>query len=206
MKPKIENLTASQEAKVLAYRQRYFAQATSMVRADRPKAEAAARRMAEIGGVKVERVVWANSPEEGKRKYDEVWASLRASLRASISDSLWASLGASLWASLSDSLWASLRDSIRNALWASLRDSIRASISDSLSDSGWLAFYTFGRDELAIEYDVPASELLHLHEEIAASCFALWILPGAVILCERPTRCETVDGRLVGIEWAKEKP
>ena len=149
---RIEKLTPEQEAKVVEWRERFFAQATSTERADRPRADAAARRLAEIGGVKVNNVVWAASVVDGQKAYEAAWASLRDSL--------------------GDSLW----------------------------DSGWTAFYAFGR-ELGVEYDPKYAEILELHEEIGASCFALWIVPGTVILCERPSKCEIVGGRLVNIEW-----
>jgi hypothetical protein len=54
---------------------------------------------------------------------------------------------------------------------------------------------------LGVKHDKRSAELLHLYEEIQASCFALWIAPGKVILCERPAACEIVDGRLVGMAW-----
>jgi hypothetical protein len=154
---KIETLTAEQQAKVQEYRDRYFALATNTDPADRPRAEAAARRVAEIGGVKVKVVVWVLSPEEGAKVYGDRWASLR------------------------DSLWASL--------WASC----------------WIAFYAFGRDVLGVRYEARDSELLTLYREMLESAFAFWVVPGMVILCERPARCEVQDGRLVGIEWREEQ-
>jgi hypothetical protein len=33
------------------------------------------------------------------------------------------------------------------------------------------------------------------------SCFAVWIVPGTVILCERPATVEIKGGRLVGLTW-----
>ena len=238
-------LTPEQTAQIAEYRERYFAQATSTKPADRPRADAAARRLAEIGGVNVAHVVWVASPADGAAEYGRAWASLRDSLRASLGaslrdslrDSLRASLGASLRASLGaslrdslrDSLWASLgaslrdslRDSLWDSLWASLRDSLRASLRDSLRaslrdslwdslwaslgaslwDSGWLAYYSYGVEFLGVSCGNRERELLRLHNEIAASCFALWIVPGMVILCERPATVEVVDGRLVGLTW-----
>jgi len=241
----ITALTPEQTAKIAEYRERYFAQATSTKPADRPRADAAARRLAEIGGVNVAHVVWVASPADGAAEYGRAWASLSDSLRGSLRDSLWASLSDSLWgslwaslsdslrgslrdslwaslraslrgslrdslrASLSDSLWASLwaslsdslRDSLSDSLWASLRGSLRDSLRASLSDSGWLAYYSYGVEFLGVSCGDRERELLGLHNEIAASCFALWIVPGAVILCERPATVEVVDGRLVGLTW-----
>jgi len=181
----ITALTPEQTAKIAEYRERYFAQATSTKPADRPRADAAARRLAEIGGVNVAHVVWVASPADGAAEYGRAWASL--------------------WASLRDSLWASLRDSLRASLGASLRDSLWDSLGDSLGaslwDSGWLAYYSYGVEFLGVSCGDRERELLGLHNEIAASCFALWIVPGMVILCERPATVEVVDGRLVGLTW-----
>ena len=157
----ITALTPEQTAKIAEYRERYFAQATSTKPADRPRADAAARRLAEIGGVNVAHVVWVASPADGAAEYGRAWGSLGASLR----DSFGASLGA------------------------------------SLRDSGWLAYYSYGVEVLGVSCGNRERELLGLHNEIAASCFALWIVPGMVILCERPATVEVVDGRLVGLTW-----
>jgi len=207
----IEKLTPDQESKIAEYRDRYFAQATSTTPADRPLAEKAARRMAEIAGVKINEVVWGENPGDGYQQYDRLRASLSDSLRASLRASLWASLSDSLRASLRASLSDSLSDSLRASLWASLSDSLIASLSDSLWaslsdslraslwDTGWLAYYSCAVDVLGVEIDEKNTEILYLHNEIAASCFAVWIVHGAVILCERPTEVEIIDGKLVNI-------
>jgi hypothetical protein len=105
---------------------------------------------------------------------------LRVSLRELLGESLWDSLGESRWASVSDSLWNSLRT------------------------SDWFAFYSFCVDELKIKIDDSTHGKLRLHNDIAASCFALWMVPGTIILCERPKSVEIIDGRLVNItEWRK---
>jgi hypothetical protein len=136
---------------------------------------------------------------------DSLWDSLGDSLRDSLGDSLWDSLGDSLRDSLGDSLGDSLRDSLgdslRDSLGDSLWDSLWDSLGDSLWDTGWLAFYSFCAEELNIKIDELTREKLRLHNEIAASCFAFWIVPGTIILCERPSRIEITNGKLVGIEW-----
>jgi hypothetical protein len=236
---KIEKLTPEQEAKIAAERKRYCDLATSTSPADRKKAETAVRELADIAGVQINRVVWVNSPEEGRREHDAAWdslwdslgASLSASLSASLWDSLRDSLRASLWdsmgvslsaslrdslgASLRASLWASLRaslrDSLRDSLWdslgaslgASLWDSLGASLWDSLWDTGWLAFYAIPRDIIGVEYAKDAQRKLDLWIATLESCFAMWIVPGTAILCERPATVEIVDGKLVGLTWRK---
>jgi len=165
MSKKITELTSAQRAQVAVYRDRYWRQAISTEPADRPRAEAAARRLAEIGGVNISRIVWVESPLAGSEQYGAAWASL--------SDSLWASLSDSLW----DSLWASLRD------------------------QPWLCWCTYAVEVLEIDCSDEHFELLRLHNEIAASCFALWIVPGTVILCERPSEVEIKGNKLVGLSW-----
>jgi hypothetical protein len=60
------------------------------------------------------------------------WASVWASVGASVWASVRASVGASVWASVrdsvGDSVWASVRDSVRDSVWASVRDSVRDSV------------------------------------------------------------------------------
>jgi hypothetical protein len=159
---KIEKLTREQTAQIAVYRERYRQQAINTTPADRPRAEAAAQRLAEIAGLKNCGVHWVASPAEGRMVYGKI--SPEVSLRASRWNSLSASLSASLSDSLSDSIWNSL--------------------SASLSDS--LCFYSFTVEQLKIDIDDKNRELLVLHNEIAASCFAAWLVPGKIIMCERP--------------------
>jgi hypothetical protein len=68
-----------------------------------------------------------------------VWASVGASVRASVGDSVWASVGASVRASVMDSVWASVGASVRasvgDSVWASVWASVRASVMDSVGAS-----------------------------------------------------------------------
>ena len=217
----IEKLTDDQLTKVSEYRDRYFQAATSTEPADRERAEEAAKRLADICGVKISDILWAKSPSDVPSLSDSLSDSLRDSLSDSISDSLRDSLSDSISDSLSDSLWNSLWDSLWDSLSDSLRDSLRDSLSDSISDSlwnslwdslsdslwdslwetGWLSFLSYCVDILEINIDDQAQELLRLYNEIATSCFAVWIIPGAIILCDRPKSVEIVNKRLVGIKW-----
>ena len=205
----IKGLSKEQEKKLFEYRERYFNQATSVEPADRCRSEAAGRRLAEIAGVRCESVHWVASPQEGA----SLMASLRASLSASIRSSLWDLFRSSIRSSLSDSIWDSLRSSLSDSLLASisasLSDSLWESLSDSISDSlwdtGWLAYYSYAVEELVVKIDEKARELLYLHNEIAASCFAIWIVLGAVILCERPEYVDIKYGKVVSIKWRKQE-
>ena len=71
------------------------------------------------------------------------WASVCASVRASVWDSVWASVGDSVWDSVGASVWASVwasvgasvGASVYASVWASVWDSVRASVGDSVWDS-----------------------------------------------------------------------
>ena len=201
----IEKLTPEQEQRLQQHRDEWFRIATSTELADRRSAEVAARELAELGGVKVQRVVWVTTPEAGagecRASFDvALRASLRASLSDSLSDSLRVSLRVSLWASLWASLSDSLRASLSDSLWASLSDSLGDSLSNSLWDSPWVAWYLFGA-ELGVQYDADSYRKLELTAQLLRSCFACWIGLGVVVLCERPATVEIQDGKLVGLTW-----
>jgi hypothetical protein len=67
------------------------------------------------------------------------WASVRASVRASVWDlvraSVWDLVRASVWDSVMDSVWDSVMDSVTDSVWASVRDSVMDSVRDSVWDS-----------------------------------------------------------------------
>ena len=186
---KIEKLTPEQEAMVVATRERFFTAATSTI-TDRAKAEAAIAIIVAPALKKYE-VNWCSDLEQVK----QLRASLSDSLRASLSDSL----RASLRASLSDSLSASLRDSLRDSLSASLWDSL----SDSLWDSGWIAFYVLPQISGLVTYEPEQQSRLQAFADFAESAFALWVIPGHVIVLEKPKSVKVVDGKLVDISWDK---
>jgi hypothetical protein len=214
-------LTKEQEARIVEYREKYWNQAISTDRADKPRAEAAAQKLAEIGGVKNPKIIWVSSPDEGDTicksfrnslsdsLRNSLWNSLSDSLVASLKHPLWNSLIKSLQMSLIDSLWNSLRDSLWNSLWNSLRASLQNSLNyslwgsfrNSLRDSNWLCFYTYGVEILNIKCNNNALKLLKLHNEIASSCFAMWITPESVILCDRPKSVEVENGNVVDMKW-----
>jgi len=177
----IEQLTPEQEQRLQQHRDEWFRLAASTEPAERPAAEAAARELAELGGVKVQRVVWVTTPEAGTAEWRASFTDAPSTL---LRDSLWASLRTSLWASLWDSLW----DSLCASPWASLRD------------SPWIAWYLFGA-EIGVQYNAEAHRKLDLTEQLLRSCFACWIGLGVVVLCERPATVEIQDGKLVGLTW-----
>ena len=61
------------------------------------------------------------------------WASVWASVRASVWDSVWDNVRTSVWASV----WDSVRASVWDSVWASVWDSVRASVWASVRTSVW---------------------------------------------------------------------
>lgn len=200
-----EKFDIEQQQNITKYREKYFAQATSCEPAERRRAETAVRKMGKLSGIKTDKICWVNNPIEAASMSASLWESLSELLSESLSESLWDPLSASLCASLSaslsvplwDSLWASLSDSLSDSLSVPLRDSLW----DSLRDTGWLCFYSYCVEVLGIDADESTREKLRLHNEIAASCFAIWIMPSAAILCERPQSVNIVNKKLVNIQW-----
>lgn len=196
----IDRLTEEQERRIAEYRERYWQQATSTEPADRPRAQAAARAMAELEGIKIERCIWLENTEHG-----DVLSLQRASLAAWTRNSLAATLECfvtvTVYETLRDSLETSLNDLLKTSQLSLLVESLRDSLVDSLWDTGWLAFYTYAAEVLGVEYLPEDAEKLRLHNELASSCFALWLVPGTAILCERPAAVTVAAGRLVGFEW-----
>ena len=186
--------------------------------ADRAKAEAAALVL--VPGAQIH---WVNTPQGGDSLSDSLRDSLCDSLCDSLSDSLrdslWDSLSASLMDLYRDSLWGSLRDLLRDSLSASLCDSLSDSFSDSLCDSLRASFWDSFWDSLRASFwDSHHTPLAHIArslnptasnphwdaiEALHESCFAIWVLPGHVILCERPSVVEMRDGRVVYMWWKR---
>ncbi len=85
-----------------------------------------------------------------------VWASVRASVllsvgasvRDSVWDSVWNSVRDSVWNSVWDSVWDSVWNSVWNSVWASVRDSVWASVGASVRDSVWASVGASVRDSV----------------------------------------------------------
>lgn len=131
------------------------------------------------------------------------WTAVRASLRPSLSNllcsSLWISFESSLRASLWNSFMIPFDTSLKNILWRLLLDSFR----DSITDLASLMYYNYAVDVLGINVDDSDKKLLALNNEVAASCFAAWIAPKTIILCERPKTVKIEGGKLVELTWRK---
>jgi len=210
---KTEKLTEKQQVELEEYRNEIFQQAVS-TRTDKEKAERDALRLVD-GVLEKPEIHWVKSPGEAKKLYvslenslrnslwDSLWGSLWDSLRDSLQYSLRYSLWDSLWGSLWDSLWYSLWDS----LWDSLRDSLWGSLQDSLWGSLWgsaqIAFYRFPEKIGLVKYDEEDSNLLKCYEKLLQSCFAIYVLPGHIILVEKPVKIEVKDGKLVNIQFGE---
>jgi hypothetical protein len=169
MAPRTAPLTATEQAQLQAYHQRYLAAGLATAPADRPRAEAALAAVYRRVGRDPVPVVWVASPLTaslllaglqgspetalGGRLWASLWDSLGDSLRASLSASLSASLGASLSASLGDALAASLEaalgDRLGASLSASLGDALAASLEAALGDRLGASLWSSLGDALA---------------------------------------------------------
>ena len=223
---KITKLTPEQEQQIAVYRDRYFKLATSTKPVDLEEGKRAALRLAELAGVDNCEIVIVDNPYEGYNRWNSIrdslsvslGDSLRVSLRVSLGDSLWNSIWESISDSLRDSIWESISDSLSDSIWESisdsLRDSLRDSISDSLSDSlrdsiwdiiwdaNWLAYYTYAVEVLSIECSNRHRELLKCYTTIAENFSALWIVPGKIILCNKPTNVTIKNGEVTDMQWS----
>jgi len=102
---------------------------------------------------------------------------------------------------LYDSLRDSLIGSLSELLGNSLRDLLSGSLSGSPWDSGFISYYRFPEIAGLVQYDEKVSVMLRCYEELLESCFAMYALPGHIILLEKPKLVKVDDGKLVGIEW-----
>ena len=191
---KTEKLTEKQQVELEEYRNEIFQQVVS-TRTDKEKAEKYALRLID-GVIESPEIHWVKNPQEAKKLYDSLWGSL--------SDSLWSSLWGSLWGSLESSLWDSLRDSLESSLWDSLRDSLWGSMWNSLCDSRWIAFYRFPEKIGLVKYPEKYSNMLKCYEKLLQSCFAIYAVPGHVILVENPSQVTIKEGKLINIQFGEE--
>ena len=132
-------LTATEQAQLQAYHQRYLAAGLATAPADRPRAEAALAAVYRRLGRDPVPVVWVASPLTASLLIaalqgslgDDVGDTLGNNLGAALADSL----GAALGASLTDSLWHSLGTTLGAGLWATLETSLAAAVAASLRGS-----------------------------------------------------------------------
>jgi hypothetical protein len=220
------SITPEQLTRIHACRDRFFA-ATISTTTDRPKAEVA---VAEIVAGKLEKyeVHWCASPAEASALHEKLWGSLGAPIRASLCASFADSFLDSLPEAFNDSLGALIRDPIWGPFhlesfywglrWRTLRDSIVlhkapfssetkrafswvlwASLWVSLKDTEWIACCAFAAAE-GLEYEPEQQARIDAFVALTESAFALYVLPGHVILVEKP-KAVTCIGGLTSFEW-----
>lgn len=120
----------------------YLSRVTSTLPADRPRAEAAAKRLAVILKIKTNEVTWVFDPQIASDEF------LKADNPA----------------------------------------------------MAWEASMVFADDVIGIS-EGYSNEEMQLLEELDASCFAAFIMPGKIILCDRPAMVGLRDGYLVPTSW-----
>lgn len=112
-----------------------------------------------------------------------------------------------------DPIWNSVRNLINNlpGHWVSYKVSsgvvgllwefFDEAVYNSIRESFRLTYDTYAVDVLGVNVSEKALELLELRKEITASCFAVWLVPGHIILCDRPKHVEIKDNWLKKITW-----
>ena len=168
---KIERLTDEQIARFPEFIERWTKIGLCAEPADRPRAEAGVRLAYQCAGLNPpETIVWCGSPlangltralvmglkEPEIKTMTSVGASVRDSVRDSVSASVRASVGTSVrdsvWASVMDSVRASVRasvmDSVADSVRASVRASVMDSVADSVADSVWASVRASVRDSV----------------------------------------------------------
>jgi hypothetical protein len=200
----IIELTPEQNAKVTEYYNRYFDQAISTEPSDHNSAEKAAKLLVKLGGVEVSQVVWISSPQERWNVVVGEPGSFKGFLKKPFASQIEYYFEKSLQSSLKRPLPGVLREDIRDWLWAHLWNfdkDLNESFYSSLWDTAFVAFYTFCFSELGVRSEKMAEKALYLMNDLLISCFAFWVIPGTIILCERPKSFEVRDGTCVGIKW-----
>lgn len=208
---KTYKLTKSQEKQLEEYRDEIFQYAVS-TETNKEKAEKAALELTK-DVLKNPEIHWVTSPEEGKKLYDSLggslydffWDSLSGSLQKLLNDSLQKFLSDSFddffWYSFDDFFWYSLVNFLSDSWRYSLVNFLYNSLKDFLRDSGWVAFYRFPEKIGIVKYEEKESKMLKCYEELLQSCFAIYVLPGHIILVEKPKKTEVKEGKLIHIEW-----
>jgi len=132
-----------------------------------------------------------------------VFGALRATFYDALCGTLFTSLRCSLHGSLSEARYDSLRlsDTIYTAKLDIFYSSLFDLLYNAVYDSGRTALYSFCRDVLGVVYDPVKSHQLDLWNTLWESCFAAWITPKTIVLCERPKTVKIVDGKLDSFTW-----
>ena len=202
---KITKLTAEQDQKINEYRDRFFRMATSTKPGDKERAKEAALRLAEIEGFENCEVKFIKIPNRSIPMHGSQDNFIDNSLSNSIIDSLRVYSGdllsSSLVTTLSDSIRYYLRESLEYHynLWTY----IQYSTWSLWVDTGWVAYYSFIIEELGIKHSDEPRKLFSLYRELSDNCSAIWIIPGTIIICEKPISVEIEDGKLISIEWGE---
>lgn len=227
----ITELTPDQMSSIEDYITRYRVLCLRTDPADKPVAECASRLLAYHLGFLESRtaIAWVNSTDEGialneqswKRSIQTLSATLLhvpigvvAMIRTSFMFTPWhhqrAVMIASLCRTVREEMDPQLHGRIRNRLRGQLRDSLRdelwpdllPAICATLRDTEWVAYYTYGSAVLGLVYGPDVSMLLRVFNDLLSSCFAVWLTPEMIILCERPESIDSeADARIVRLKW-----
>jgi hypothetical protein len=241
---------ATPEQQRAAHFEAAFQLATATAPADRPRAERAAKALAQRAGVKVHCTQWVADPTAGpaavqaawKRFRDGLWKRLKNALgedlRPGIRVAFLTWLKNGLGVDLPSFFQFTVQNHIRQQTVGDLERLLRAIPVSSPVFAAGIPLRRRLQDELpagsaarvpvaddgliwhslrdtarlaACRYEafpeIFRAELAQLFrdlewlQELQESCFAAWLVPGTLILCERPTTVELADGMVKEMTW-----
>ena len=168
---------------------------------------------------------FANDDRPYKKLWNCLWVkatkSLKSTCKDSVSSGVWHMLKQDIRYRLTGRLWNDLMVSIGDNRWRGLvgcykfnidlgfkvnsygtgefADSFKGTMISNLMDTGWLSFYSFA-EKIGVEFSREDSEKLKCYRKILTHCFAIYIMPGHVILVEKPRSVYVRHNTLHGIE------
>jgi hypothetical protein len=212
---KVDSLTPSQSSRLAEIRQEFFERATS-TKTDRVRATDDMNMLISVlpyaAGYGTDAdftkpsFTWFTSPHKCQEFYQSIRRlrvhthSVRDSIEMSpiygqvITSRVLQSTNSSLWNQLIDPLWLDRSSKIVEVLadcaW------------NSLVDLPWVAQYTFLSEFPEVKLPTEALTRLLALKQLLSNCFAVWVAPRNIILCDNPIRVEIQDGQVAGLEFS----
>ena len=193
---KLSALTMPQQTQLSQMREEFFAWATS-TKTDREAAEEAVASLVSLDLEPGYKVTWVTNPRAGRDLTESLLATYTPisiypghTLWNDICSTARQYIDGQLLIDLDSMILNPLRKNLTNhgkfSLHHELHEVGRRRVHDCLSSPGYIARYKF-YETLGTQYSPKTAERLNGSVGVLKSAFALWVLPGQVILCDKPT-------------------
>ena len=209
---KVDSLTPSQSSRLVEIRQEFFKYATTTLtrRGDTSAFMGDLLSVYDLpymdsGRDHAPEFTWFSNPKKCRDFYKSLQQpkvhthSVRDSIELSpiyghvITSSVLQSVTNALWNPLIGSLWLNRTSPIVEVLadcaW------------NSFVDLPWVAQYTFLSEFPEVKLPGQSLTRLEAMKNLLTSCFAVWVAPRNIILCDNPIRVEIQDGQVAGLEF-----